>query len=119
MAKPDGGGREVRISTKPARRSLRASSRCEIGTSLGMNRAAVDVHSGVTRLARLLRANLFARLQTTFDGVHRIAIRLNDGLAPSHAAANGRHFRREHPVLVLKVIDLELVIVFHADNIDE
>ena len=83
-----------------------------------MNRTAVDVHPGVARLARFLGANFFARFQTAFNGIHRVVIGLHNGFAPSHAAANGRHFRRKHPVLVLKIIDLELVIGFHADNIN-
>lgn len=99
---------------KTARRSLRASSRCEIGTSLGIDRPAVDIQTGVTRFAQLERRDFFPRLQAAFNGVHGIAKGFFERPLPGQAAFDGRHPGGEHAVLVLEVINRELVIRLHG-----
>ena len=84
-----------------------------------MNRSAVDVHAGVARLAEFFCAKHFARLQATFNCLHCVAIGMPESLTPSHAPRYRGHFRSEHSILVLKIIDLEFLVISHASKISE
>src|ERR1035438_1310336 len=104
------------------RRSLRASSRWEIGTSLGIDRTRVDVQAGITGLAKLERGYLLPRFQATLNGVPGVAIGFLERLSPSDAAFDGWHAGGEDAVLVLKVVNGEFPIRLHgwksnSDNI--
>jgi len=100
-----------------SRTGCMSNSRCEIGASLGINQAAIDVHAGVTGLARFPGSNLSPRFDTTFNRIHGVAMRFTQRFSPRHAAANRKHLRGKHSVFVVEIIDGVFLITFHAANL--
>src|SRR5207302_10571807 len=64
----------VLISLKPARLSLRASSRCEMGTSLGIGRTSINVQTHIASLSWFARGDFLTGLQATFNSLHSVPI---------------------------------------------
>ena len=83
-----------------------------------MNWATADVQASIARSARFPGRNFCPRFETTFNRVNGMVISFAQSLPPRHAAADGRHFRSEHPVLVLEIVDVVFLITFHAVEFD-
>ena len=84
-----------------------------------MGRVFVSVHTGVPGLARLHCTDFASRFKATFNRVHSVFVRFFQRLSRRNAAWNRRYAGRKKAVFVLKIINVELLMRFHAgDDID-